>query len=80
MKSTWKIKNEEEGTTKNGLDIQSLVIDNNVKTKQNKTANTFNIYFLSIADSINNDINKHIRTGLMQLIIYQTVLEDPSQK
>jgi hypothetical protein len=70
---------KKKGTTKNGLDIQSLVIDNNVKTKQNKTANTFNIYFLSIADSI-NDINKHIRTGLMQLIIYQTVLEDPSQK
>jgi hypothetical protein len=42
MKCTWKIKNEEKGTTKNGLDIQSIVIDNNVITNQNKIANTFN--------------------------------------
>jgi len=62
------------------LDIQSLVIDNNVITNQNKTANTFNNHFLSIADSINTDINKHIQTGLMQLIIHETVLENPSQK
>jgi hypothetical protein len=73
-------KNGEKGTTKNGLDIQSLVIDNNVITNQNKIANTFISYFLSIVDSINTDINKHIQTGLIQLIIYQTVLEDPTQK
>jgi len=42
MKCTWKITNEEKGTTKNGLDIQSIVIDNNVITNQNKIANTFN--------------------------------------
>jgi hypothetical protein len=78
MKCTWKITNEEKGTTKNGTDLQSLVIDNNVIKNQNKFANTFNNYFLSIVDLINTDINKHIQTGLIQLIIYQTVLEDPS--
>jgi hypothetical protein len=58
MKCTWKVTNEEKGTTENGTDIQSLVIDNNVATNQNKTANTFNNYFLSTANSINTDINK----------------------
>ena len=73
-------KNGEKGTTKNGMDIQFWVIDNNVITNKNKIASTFNNYFLSIVDSINTDINKHIRTGLIQLIIYQTVLAHPSQK
>ena len=62
MKCTWKIINEEKGATKNGMDIQSLVIDNNIITNQNKIASTLNNYFLSIADSINTDINKHIRS------------------
>jgi len=54
MKSTWKIINEEKGKTKNSIDIQSLVINNNVIMNQNKIANIFN-YFLSVADSINSD-------------------------
>jgi hypothetical protein len=49
--------NEEKGKTKNGIDIQFLVIDNNVIMNQNKIANIFNDYFLSIADSIQTSTN-----------------------
>jgi len=70
MKCTWKIIKEEKGTTKNGMDIQSLVIDNNVLTNQNKIANTFNNYFLPIADSINTDINMHIHSDRFNPINY----------
>jgi len=62
MKCTWKIINEEKEATKNGMDIQSVVIDNNIITNQNKIASTLNNYFLFIADSVNTDINKHVRS------------------
>jgi len=64
MKSTRKIINEEKGKQKHSMDIQSLVTDNNVIKNQNKTADNFNNYFLSIADSINTDNNKHINTSM----------------
>jgi hypothetical protein len=70
MKSTWKIINEEKGTTKNSMDIQSLIIDNNIIINQNKTASIFNNYFLSVADSINTDNNKHIISSMTNPINY----------
>jgi hypothetical protein len=69
MKSTWKIINEEKGKTKNSIDIQSLV-DSNIIMNQNKIANIFNNYFLSIADSINSDNKKHINTSVTNPINY----------
>jgi hypothetical protein len=81
MKSTWKIINEEKGKTKHGMHIQSLVTDNNVIMNQKKIANTLNNYFLSIADSVNSDNNKHINTSITNPITYlSTILEDPSLK
>jgi len=59
MKSTWKIINAETGKSKHCMDIQSLMIDN-VIMSQNTIAKTFNNYFMSIADSINTDCNKHV--------------------
>ena len=47
--------NEEKRKTVNGIDIQSLVINNNVKMNQNKIVNIFNNYFISIADAVNSD-------------------------
>jgi hypothetical protein len=70
MKSTWKIINEENGKPKEGTDIQSLVTDNNVIMNQTKIADNFNNYFLSIADSINTDNNKHINTSMTNPINY----------
>jgi len=64
MKTTWKIINEEKGTTKSSVDIQSLVINNNVIMNQNKIANIFNNYFISIADTVNADNNIHINTSM----------------
>ena len=70
MKSTWKIIDEEKGKTKHSTDIQSPVTDNNVIMNQNKIANTFNSYFLSIVDSVNSDNNKYINTIITNKITY----------
>jgi len=64
MKSTWKIINEEKGRSKNSSAIQSLVINNNVIMNQNKIANIFNNYFISIADTVNADNNKDTNTSM----------------
>jgi hypothetical protein len=72
MKSTWKIINEEKKKKKSGIDIPSLVINNNVITNQNKIANIFNKYFLSIADAANSDNNRHINTSVTNPINYLT--------
>ena len=72
IKSTWKIINEEKGKTKSSIDIQSLVINNNVIMNQNKIANVFNNYFISIADIVNLDKSKHINTSMTNPIIYLT--------
>jgi 2C-methyl-D-erythritol 2,4-cyclodiphosphate synthase len=58
------------GKTKNSIETQSLVVDNNVIMNQNKIANIFNNYFLSIADSLNSDNNKHINTSMTNPINY----------
>ncbi|GFG35144.1 hypothetical protein Cfor_09631 [Coptotermes formosanus] len=70
MRSTWKIINDEQGKTKQDIDIQSPVVDNEVIINQNKIANTLNSYFLSIADTINSDNNKHINASISNLITY----------
>ena len=64
MKSTWKIISEEKGKTKSTIDIQSLVINNDVIMNQNKIANIFNSHFISIADTVNSDNNRHINTSM----------------
>ena len=78
MKRTWKIINEEKGKTKSGIDVQS---NNNVIMNQNKITNIFNIYFISIADTVNSDNSKPISTSMTNPVIYLTNnLEDPFQK
>ena len=63
MESTWKVINAEKGKSKQCTEIQSLMIDNNVIRNQNKVSITLNNYFLSIADSISTDNNKHVNTA-----------------
>jgi len=72
MKSTWKIINEEKGKTKSSIDIQSIVTNNNVIINQNKIANIFNNHFISIADTVNSDNNKHVYTSMTHPINYLT--------
>jgi len=71
MKSTWKIINEEKGGG-SGIGIHSLVINNNVIMDQNKIANIFNNYFISIGDTVNSDNNNHINTNMTNPIKYLT--------
>ena len=48
---------------------------------QNKIANIFNNYFISIADTVNADNNKHINTSMTNPINCLTNnLKDPFQK
>ena len=63
MKCTWKEINVEKVKSKQCTEIQSLMIDNNEIRNQNKIAITLNICFLSIADSIITDNNKHENTA-----------------
>jgi hypothetical protein len=56
MRSTWKIINEEKGETKRSIGIQSLVLDNKLIRNQNKIADIFNKYFVSIADSVISEV------------------------
>jgi len=72
MKTAWKIINEENGKTKSGIDVQSLVINSNVTMNQDKIANIFHNYFISIADTVNADNNKHINTSMTNPINYLT--------
>ena len=72
MKSTWKIINEEKGKTKSGINIQSVVINDNVIMNQNKIANIFNSYFISTVDTVNSDNIKHINTSMTNPINYVT--------
>ena len=60
MRSTWKIINPERGKSKPSTDIHSLMTDNNVITNQSIIPKNFNNYFLSFADSINSNTNKHV--------------------
>ena len=71
MKSTWrKINKKKGGKTKHGTDIQSLVINSNVIMNQKKITNILNSYFLSTADSVNSDNNKHTNTSITSPVTY----------
>jgi hypothetical protein len=70
MEIIWKIINEEKGKTQQGTDIPYLVIDNTEIMNQNKIANTFNNYFLSIADLTNRNNNNYINTQINNPITY----------
>ena len=63
MKSTWKVINTETVKSKQSTEIQSLMIDNNEIRNQNEIAITMNNYFLSVADSVITDNNKHVDTA-----------------
>jgi len=52
MATTWKIINHENGKPSHHNNTISLSIDNKEVTNQNKIANIFNNYFLSIADNL----------------------------
>jgi hypothetical protein len=59
MATTWKIINYENGKPSHCNNTVSLRIDNKEVNNQNKIANVFNNYFLSIAETINSGNNKH---------------------
>ena len=67
MKSTWRIINEEKGITKNGNNIQSLVINNKLITNQNKIANMIKNYFTTISETTQQN-NKHSNTNVQNPI------------
>jgi len=60
MITIWKIINHENGKPNQCKNTISLRIDNKEITNQNKIANIFNSYFLSIAEYLNSGNNKHI--------------------
>jgi hypothetical protein len=60
----------EKGKTKQNIGIQSIIGDNKVIMNQNKIANTFTKYFLSIANSIISDNNKYISSSSINPITY----------
>jgi hypothetical protein len=55
IKSTWKIVNEEKWKSKPRPNIQFLNTSNNIISNQEVMATTFNNYFLSVADLLNNN-------------------------
>jgi hypothetical protein len=70
MKSTWKIINNEKGTTQHDMSVPSPALDGKIITNQKIIANLFNNYFLSMADSINADNNKAKNSSLSNPINY----------
>ena len=66
MKSMWKVIKTETDKTNQELRVQSLKINDTITDNHTMITNTFNKYFLSVADSIintvkssNNDHKKH---------------------
>jgi hypothetical protein len=59
MATTWKIINNEKGKYDNHNNTISLKIGNNEVTNQNKIANIFNNYFLSITETLKSEINTY---------------------
>ena len=57
METMWKIIKTETGKTKHKLGIQSL--NNMITDNHIMIANTFNKYFLSVADSIISSVKIH---------------------
>jgi hypothetical protein len=63
MATTWRIINFESGKSKHRNNVQSLRIDNKEITNLNSIANIFNSNFLSIAETLKSDNNKHTNTN-----------------
>ena len=59
MATTWKIINHENGKSSHSNKTVPLRIENKEVTNQNKIANMFNNYFLSIAVTLTSGNNKH---------------------
>jgi hypothetical protein len=70
IKSTWKIINSESGITHQDTSIPLLKLDDKLIANQHKIANLFNSYFLSVADSINGNMNKDINLTMNNPISY----------
>jgi hypothetical protein len=68
--TTWKIINYKNGKPSCTNNTISLRINNKEVNNQNKITNIFNNYFLSIADSINSDNNKHTNLKVPNPISY----------
>ena len=59
IKSTWKIINDQKGKYKYRSYTQFLKTNNTIISNQEVIANTFNNYFLSVADQLNNENIEH---------------------
>jgi hypothetical protein len=70
METTWKIIKTETGKTSHTLGIQSLKINNTITDNHIMIANTFNKYFLSVADSISVKIGNNDHANNPNLIKY----------
>jgi len=62
MATTWKIINQEIGKPSHSNNTISLRIENKEVPNQNKIANIFNNYFLTIAATLTPGNNKHTNT------------------
>jgi hypothetical protein len=62
IKTTWNIINTESGRNKNRNDIQALNVEGKKIIDQQSIAETFNEYFVTIAERIRRQIrNTHAR-------------------
>jgi hypothetical protein len=58
LKTTWKIIKKETGNKDHKKGIPSLKVNNIITNNQLIIADTFDKYFLSVADTITDNINK----------------------
>ena len=79
IKSTWKIINEEKGKFKDSQNMKFLRINNKTVFNQEAMANTFNNYFLSVADSLCKDF-KAVDNNMTPLHYSQNTLKKPNNK
>jgi len=79
IKSTWKIINEEKGKFKDSQNMKFLRINNKTVFNQEAMANTFNNYFLSVADSLCKDF-KAVDNNMTPLHYLQNNLTKPENK
>jgi hypothetical protein len=70
MKTTWQIINRERGVSQPDISIPKLEMHNTTITNQQVLANTFNRYFISVADNIKDDINNKANISKMNPINY----------
>ena len=58
MESMWKIIKTETDKTNQELRVQSLKINNAITDNYTTITNTFNKYFISVADSVINNVKR----------------------